>query len=181
LQTALALFSVEGYDNVGIQRIVDVVGVKKPTLYHYFGSKNGLLVALLNQHFVPFLQDLREIAVYRGDITLTLETIAQIYFRFASEHPKFYRFTLAMIPAPVESEVCKTILPIMEQQYTLLEEVFRQAEQDHGNMRGRSKLYALTFLGTLNAYITSSYYNLVTLTDKDAYIACKQYMHGIFS
>jgi TetR/AcrR family transcriptional regulator len=119
LKAALTLFSAEGYDKVGIQRIVDAVGVKKPTLYHYFGSKNGLLVALLENHFAPFWQDLRERAVYRGDITLTLETLAKSYFRFATEHPKFYRLVLAMIPAPAESEVYKTMYPIMEQQYTL--------------------------------------------------------------
>lgn len=51
LKQSLTLFNAYGYENVGIQRIIDSVGVKKPTLYHYFGSKNGLLKHLLDDNF----------------------------------------------------------------------------------------------------------------------------------
>ena len=47
LRCALELFSSRGYDAVGVQEIVSTVGITKPTLYHYFGSKEGLLKALL--------------------------------------------------------------------------------------------------------------------------------------
>ena len=51
LKQSLILFNTYGYENVGIQKIIDAVGVKKPTLYHYFGSKNGLLKYLLAENF----------------------------------------------------------------------------------------------------------------------------------
>jgi len=47
LACALQLFSARGYDAVGVQEIVEAVGIQKPTLYHYFGSKAGLLHSLL--------------------------------------------------------------------------------------------------------------------------------------
>lgn len=181
LAVALKLFAAEGYENVGIQKIVAAVNVTKPTLYHYFGSKNGLLVALLDSYFGPFLEGLRQSAVYQKDITLTLERIAKTYFRFAIEQPEFYRLALAMTYAPAESEASKAMYPILEQQYKILANVFLQAEHDHGNMRGRSNRYAITFLGMLNSYITTHFYGYVTLNDESAYLACKQYMHGIFS
>ena len=43
LDSALTLFYEKGYDAVGVQQIVDAAGVTKPTLYYYFGSKQGLL------------------------------------------------------------------------------------------------------------------------------------------
>lgn len=181
LSAALKLFAADGYENVGIQKIVEAVDVKKPTLYHYFGSKQGLLVALLEQHFEPFLEDLAGIAVYRGDITLTLENIVKVYFRFALASPDLYRFALSLMYSSEQSEARKTMYPFVERQYTILEEVFRRAEQDHGNMRGRSKRYAVTFQGMINSYITTYFYGQVALSDESAYIACKQYMHGIFS
>ena len=49
LTAALKLFATEGYENAGIQKIVDAVNVKKPTLYYYFGNKQGVLVALFRQ------------------------------------------------------------------------------------------------------------------------------------
>jgi TetR/AcrR family transcriptional regulator len=181
LSAALKLFAADGYENVGIQKIVETVDVKKPTLYYYFGSKQGLLAALLDRHFEPFLEDLVEIAVYRGDITLTLENIVKVYFRFVLASPDLYRFALSLMYSSEQSEARKTMYPFVERQYTILEEVFRQAEQDHGNMRGRSKRYAITFQGMINSYITTYFYGQVALSEESAYIACKQYMHGIFS
>ena len=48
MSTALKLFCRGGYDGVGIQEIVDSCGITKPTLYYYFGSKAGLLRAILD-------------------------------------------------------------------------------------------------------------------------------------
>ena len=145
LSAALTLFAAEGYENVGIQKIVTAVDVKKPTLYHYFGSKQGLLIALLEQHFDPFLDELKGMAVYRGDMTMTLETIVKAYFRFALSAPDLYRFSLSLMYSSEQSEAWKSIYPYVERQYRILEEVFRRTEQDHGNMRGRSKRYAISF------------------------------------
>lgn len=181
LTTALKLFAAEGYENVGVQKIVAAVDITKPTLYHYFGSKNGLLVAVLERYSEPFLKDLQAAARYEGDVTLTLERIVNTYFRFAVDAPEFYRFALSTYPAPKESEVSQTFYPFLEQQYNILETVFAQAAKDHGNMRGRSKRYAITFLGMINAYITTYYYAQIALSEETVYVACKQFMHGIFS
>ena len=48
---ATRLFATRGYEAVGIRELVDAVGVTKPTLYHYFGSKRGVLDAALEEHF----------------------------------------------------------------------------------------------------------------------------------
>jgi len=49
LARALELWSERGYDAVGVQEIVDAAGITKPTLYHYFGSKRGLLDCLIEE------------------------------------------------------------------------------------------------------------------------------------
>ena len=41
-------FYEKGYDAIGVQEIADAAGVTKPTLYHYFGSKYGLLQAVIS-------------------------------------------------------------------------------------------------------------------------------------
>ena len=48
-------------------------------------------------------------------------------------------------------------------------------------MRGRSKRYAITFIGHINAYITACHYGLITLSEESVYLAAKHYMHGIMS
>jgi len=181
LAAAVELFSREGYDGVGVQRIVDACGVQKPTLYHYFGSKAGILKEISLRYFVPFLDSLEEACKFNGDLTSTLEKAVKTHFTFASENPVLYNLYLGMMTAPCESEGAKTFMPSVRRQYSIIENMFRSAENAHGNMRGRSKRYAITFIGHINAYITAWHYGQIALSDESVYMACKHYMHGILS
>ncbi len=183
LNVALNLFSKEGYDNVGVQKIADYCQIKKPTLYHYFGSKEGLLESLLEERLNKFLLELKELCIYKNDIVLSLDTITYHYFNFVRENPEFYRLVLNLSYAPEESLCYKNILKYILEQGALIEKMFMKAEEQHGNMRGRSKVFALTFIGIINSSI--SYY-FHTKDEKDlsfesAQKISKQFRHGIFS
>ncbi len=65
--------------------------------------------------------------------------------------------------------------------WKVIEDVFKLAENDHGNMVGRSKQYTITFQGMINSYITMFYHGYVKLDDRLAFTSCHQFMHGIFS
>src|SRR5947209_488862 len=67
LDCALRLFAARGYHAIGVQEICEAAHVTKPTLYHYFGSKQGLLEALIHERCAPFLVQLSDVAIYRGD------------------------------------------------------------------------------------------------------------------
>jgi len=181
MEQALKLFSARGYDAVGIQEICEAASVTKPTLYHYFNSKRGLLQALLEHHFLPLLTTLEKSSTYEHDITYSLEKVIRAYFAYASEHMTFYRWQLAMQFAPQDSEPHHAVLPYSKKQYHLLETIFKQAESDHGNMRGRSEAYAATFLGMINTYITLSYEQQLDLNADLVHRLQHQFMHGIFS
>ena len=83
LDCALTLFAGRGYDAVGVQEIVDCAGVTKPTMYHYFGSKRGLLQVLLQEAFGELNALVTAAAFYTGDLTLTLEKVTMAYFELA--------------------------------------------------------------------------------------------------
>jgi AcrR family transcriptional regulator len=181
LEQALDLFSSRGYDAVGIQEICEAASVTKPTLYHYFNSKRGLLQALLDHHFLPLLTALEKSSTYEHDITYSLEKVIRTYFAYASEQMTFYRWQLTMQFAPQESEPHQAVLPYQKKQYRLIETLFKQTEADHGNMRGRSAAYTATFLGMINTYINLSYEQHLVLDNELIYRVQHQFMHGIFS
>lgn len=181
LEEALALFSARGYDAVGIQEVAEAAGVTKPTLYHYFNSKRGLLDALLEVNFTALLQAVRPAADYHHDLVLSLEQTARAYFGFAREHPQFYRIQLALYFAPPDSEPYQAVTRYNLEQHHLLEELFAGAAQDHGNLRGRQRAYAATFLGMLNTYIGLYLNGYAVLDDELVYHAVHQFMHGIFA
>lgn len=180
LVSAINLFSLRGFDAVGVQELADAVGVKKPTLYHYFGSKSGLLKTILDETFVELFTALESVE-YNRNVVDTLRPIAKRYFDFAQKHRAFYRMQLSMWFSPVESEAFKSVAAINEKQQQILEALFVRAAQDHGNMRGRQQAYAATFLGMINTYLALGLNGYAELNDDLVEKALHQFMHGIFS
>ena len=170
-----------GYDAVGVQEIVETAGVTKPSLYHYFSSKRGLLDALLKEHFEELNAEIRQAACYEHDLTGTLQKLAQVYFSFAQKQPDFYRMQISMQFASPDCEPCQAVLPYILEQHGLLESMFAQAALDHGNMRSRQSAYAATFLGMVNTYIAMFLNGYAELGETLAFQATHQFMHGIYS
>lgn len=181
LAAALELFSSLGIEATSTQAVCDAAGVTKPTLYHYFGSKLGLIEAVLQRHFQPFIGTLTNAVEYQHDLTRNLELVIKNYFDFARTNPVFYRLQAAMRSAPTKSETFLAIKPWQTAQIECLEGLFKAAEADHGNMRGRARTNALSLLGMINAYILESMDVGNLLSDQTVFQAQHQFMHGIFS
>jgi AcrR family transcriptional regulator len=47
IQTATDVFATEGFEGTALKRVADLVGVREPTLFHYFKGKQELLTAVL--------------------------------------------------------------------------------------------------------------------------------------
>lgn len=181
MSRALRLFVDRGYDAVGVQEIVEAAGVTKPTLYHYFGSKLGLLEVLVGERMENLLTELKRASDYQHDLPKTLNEVARVYFNFAGEQSLLTRLNMALWLGPLNSEARKVTLGFNERQYAMLEDLFKKAAQDHGNMKGRHQAYAVTFLGMLNNYINLSLNGYTKLDDQLRYQAVHQFMHGIYS
>jgi TetR/AcrR family transcriptional regulator len=181
LSRALDLWSERGYDAVGVQEIVESAGITKPTLYHYFGSKRGLLDALIDERSAGLRNALGKAAEYRGDLVVTLEAVVRAYFDFARSNGPYYRMQLAFWFAPEHSDGHQAILARNAGQHQALELLFEAAANDHGNMRGRHRAYAATFLGMINTYIGLHLNGFASLDDQLVYQAVHQFMHGIYS
>lgn len=152
LEVALEQFAHRGYDATGVQDIVEAARVTKPTLYHYFGSKRGLLEALIQDQSAGFLADLREAAAYAGDLPLTLMRMVTTYLTFARRHPDFYRLHMMLYFLPPEHEARMATAPLFEEQQRLLEGVFLAAVGGHGNLRGKHQRLASTLMAHINSF-----------------------------
>lgn len=181
LKYALELFAARGYDAVGVQEVAEAAGVTKPTLYHYYGSKQGLLRSLLDAYQEPFNQATRAAAQYQGDLPKTLTSLAQAYFEFARQNPIFYRMLLAMNFAPHSSEVYRLVASRSEEQQQMVEAVFSSAVREHGNMTGRHRLYTATYLGMLNTCIGLWLNGYLDLDEALVQSVVRQFQYGIYS
>jgi len=181
LESALNLFSERGYEAVGVSEICAAAGVTKPTLYHFFGSKRGLLDTIVEERGNPFLASVREAAHYRGEVKLGLEATIGAFAAFAAADPAFARMRLALCFAPPSSEGGEAAASLNIALFSAIEAFFRDAARDHGNMRDRQAAFAVSFMGTADSYVGYFLNGRLVLGETVLREAVRQFMHGIFS
>jgi TetR/AcrR family transcriptional regulator len=100
LSTALDLFGVKGYDATAVREICEAAGITKPTLYHFFGSKDGVFQALVTGAFDEFRQHVEQGLAGDGPLCDRLKLVARLLLADARERPKLWRFIHAVVWAP---------------------------------------------------------------------------------
>lgn len=97
LAAALDLFADCGYDGVAVDQIVDAAGVNKRMVYHYFGSKEGIYSAVLEQAYEGVRASEEKFFVqHRSHATprKAMRELVALYFEFLRSHPEFVRLLL---------------------------------------------------------------------------------------
>jgi AcrR family transcriptional regulator len=94
LEATEALLLEAGGEAFGVRALAARCGYTAPTIYHYFGDKEGLIDALLEERFAQLLAEVRRAPL--GDDPLeNLRVMVRAYIRFAQRNPAFYRVILA--------------------------------------------------------------------------------------
>lgn len=181
MQCALELFSDKGYESTGIQEITQTAGITKPTLYYYFGNKEGLLKAILEYYFSDFIQKLEIAATYNGDTVNTVTQMSRMFLTVAKENKLFYRMYLSMTLSAVNTTSFLCTSPFFEQINEIVETFFLKAAQDNGNMKGHEKEITMSYLGMINSYALLLLNGKLELSESLIYRIVHLFLHGIFS
>lgn len=67
LDTARRLFAEQGYEAVSVRTLAAESGVNAAMIHYYFGNKQGLYLAVLQEALAPSLQGLAQLAEHPGD------------------------------------------------------------------------------------------------------------------
>ena len=89
LEAAAALISDAPGQDVPLRAICERVGVKLPTLYHFFGSKDGLLEAVIEHGFASYL-GLKQASEPTGDPVEDIRLGWDAHVRFGLDNAGFY-------------------------------------------------------------------------------------------
>lgn len=181
LATALRLFAERGYEAVGVAEICEQSGITKPSLYHHFCSKRGLLDAIIAERGAPLLAAVRGSLADSNDVPRSLEEMAFSMTRAAVADRDFARLRLGLAFAPPASEGGAAAATFNTTLFEELRTYFEAATEHHGNMRGRSRAYAATFIGTIDSYVGFFLADRLKLDEITVRSAVRQFMYGIFS
>lgn len=89
LHAALKLLEDEGEPQFSTRRICTLAGVTAPTLYHHYGSADGLLSAAMAEAFAQFLAS-KQASIQSPEPVMALREGWDDYVRFAAARPRLY-------------------------------------------------------------------------------------------
>ena len=93
---ALQLIESAGEQGFSTRAACDLAGVKAPTLYHHFGTADGLLSAALDEAFRQFLAR-KQALIVGEDAVAALMDGWDDYVAFATERPRLYCAMIARL------------------------------------------------------------------------------------
>jgi AcrR family transcriptional regulator len=93
IEAAEALMLEGDGDDFSIRRVATRCGYSAPTIYHYFGDKDGLIDALLEERFGELARLVRE-RKSGADPAEDLREVARTYVEFGVRNPSVYRLLM---------------------------------------------------------------------------------------
>ncbi len=100
IRAAVQVFDRKGYDAASVREIVELAGVTKPALYYHFGSKEGLLKAILTEGAREFDDVMAKAVARAGSTHDRLVGLAEDLYGLFRQNLSFVRVTHAVFLGP---------------------------------------------------------------------------------
>ena len=92
LDAATVEFARYGLGGARVDRIAERAGANKRMLYYYFGSKEALFLAVLEESYAHIRNAERELDLEHRDPREALKRLVEFTWRYYLEHPEFMTF-----------------------------------------------------------------------------------------
>ncbi|MBC9733892.1 TetR/AcrR family transcriptional regulator [Nocardioides marmotae] len=87
-EAALDLFADRGFHGVGIRQLADRAGLSSASLYHYMGTKEDLLAAIMRECLGRLLRDAEAAAAAHADPVARVEALVRAHVVSHAERPR---------------------------------------------------------------------------------------------
>jgi len=126
LDAAERVMAEHGFDAATLIRVVEEAGIPMSSVYHYFGSKEGILLAVMErgaERFFADLPDLPDLTRRPGRPAQHLARVVSAATRTLERHPDFLRLLIvfaAQPPAAGGGEIQAVVCRVREHALDLL-------------------------------------------------------------
>ena len=114
-----------GFEAATLARVVNEAGIPMSSVYHYFGSKDGILLAVMERGADRYFADLPDLTRRPGRPAQHLARVVSAAVRTLQRHPDFLRLLIvfaAQPPAAGQGELQAVIRRVREHALDLLRE-----------------------------------------------------------
>ena len=133
LDAAERIMAEQGFEAATIARVVEESGIPLSSVYHYFGSKDRILLAVMERGADRFFADLPDLTRRNGRPVQHLARVAAVAARTLERHPNFLRLLIVFAvqpPAAAGDEVQAVVHRIRDHALCLLREYIAVAFGD---------------------------------------------------
>ncbi|MEA2081583.1 MAG: helix-turn-helix domain-containing protein [Elusimicrobiota bacterium] len=117
IEKAFRLIAENGYEGTSMNLLAGECAVSKGVLYHYFNSKEDLLIKVMEHHWANMtLKDIYDVQkTTKAGFRKKLIANGKRYIRFLRKKPGIKRFTLAIMPVIARKKnLMEKMRPVLE-------------------------------------------------------------------
>jgi AcrR family transcriptional regulator len=123
LDAAERIMAEHGFEAATLARVVEEAGIPMSSVYHYFGSKDRILLAVMERGADRFFADLPDLSRRPGRPVQHLGRVASAAARTLERHPDFLRMLIvfaAQPPATGDGEIQAVVRRVRDHALELL-------------------------------------------------------------
>jgi AcrR family transcriptional regulator len=123
LDAAERIMAEYGFEAATLARVVEEAGIPMSSVYHYFGSKDGILLAVMERGAGRFFADLPDLSRQAGRPAEHLATVMSAATSTLERHPDFLRMLIvfaAQPPAAGDGEIQAVVRRVRDHALELL-------------------------------------------------------------
>lgn len=147
---AVRLFARRGYDATSVREIAGAAGVTKPTIYYYFGSKEGLGLAVVAQAQQKMEAYLERGIAGSGDVVERLVAFVEGHFAMCKEDRATALFLYGLSFSPEESKLKLDVLSFRAGANQMLNSLLDAAIEERVVSEEMREEAALMLMGMIN-------------------------------
>jgi AcrR family transcriptional regulator len=111
-QAAIRLFVANGVTETSVRDIARAVDISEGALYRHFVSKDELVWALFERHYVAFARQLQALADGEGSAREKVAAMIRGFCRAHDENPTLFRFLLFVQHGQLGKLAVETLTPV---------------------------------------------------------------------
>ena len=128
LDAAERLIAENGYGSATVAALVEEAGIPPSSVYHYFNSKEGILLAVMERGAERFFEALPAFDSRRGSQAEHLRALVDALKETLERNPNFLRILIVMATQPVNADGGQVHLVVNRVRELALEQLRSQME-----------------------------------------------------
>ena len=158
LDAAERVMAEHGFEAATLARVVAEAGIPMSSVYHYFGSKDGILLAVMERGADRFFADLPDLDRRPGRPAQHLARVVSAAARTLQRHPDFLRLLIVFAAQPPDAgdgEIQAVVCRVRGQALELLREQIAAAFGDDPHSPATDRLARFALAAIDGAFVAS--------------------------